>query len=79
MAIYARVSTNSADQLKSLSEQVSHFTQLTSATPQWLLVDIYMDVSSSKPGSFCREFNRMLDDCHSHKMNGFLNNSGAIF
>lgn len=79
VAIYARVSTNSTDQLKSLSEQVSHFTQLTSATPQWLLVDVYMDVSSSKPGSFRREFNRMLDDCHSHKMNIILTKSISRF
>lgn len=79
VGIYCRVSTNSVDQLKSLSEQVSHFTQLTSATPQWLLADVYMDVASSKTGSIRREFNRMLDDCHSHKLNIIITKSISRF
>lgn len=30
--------------------------------PQWLLVDVYMDIATSKTGSSRKEFNRMLDD-----------------
>ena len=45
VGIYCRVSTNSVDQLKSLTAQVSALTRLTAATPQWLLVDIYMDIA----------------------------------
>lgn len=33
VGIYCRVSTNSADQLKSLTAQVSALTRLTAATP----------------------------------------------
>lgn len=36
VAIYARVSTNDAEQLKSLAIQVSAFTRLVASTPQWL-------------------------------------------
>jgi mannose-6-phosphate isomerase-like protein (cupin superfamily) len=41
VGIYCRVSSNSVNQLKSLTAQVSALTRLTAATPQWLLVDIY--------------------------------------
>ena len=65
IGIYCRVSTNSSEQLQSLAAQVSHLTKITAATPQWLLADVYMDISTSKTGSSCKEFNRMLDDCTS--------------
>jgi predicted site-specific integrase-resolvase len=39
VGIYCRVSTNSADQLKSLTTQVSALTRLTAANPKWLLVN----------------------------------------
>lgn len=68
VGVYCRVSTNSAEQLRSLSEQVSHFTQLTAANPQWVLSDIYMDIASSKTGSIRREFNRMMSDCENHRI-----------
>lgn len=68
VGIYCRVSTNSLEQLQSLAAQVSHLTKITAATPRWLLADVYMDISSSKTGSSRKEFNRMLDDCTSHKL-----------
>ena len=51
VGIYCRVSSNSADQLNSLANQVSALTRVTAVTPQWLLVDVYMDIASSKTGS----------------------------
>jgi len=45
VAVYARVSTNDAEQLKSLTAQVSVFTRLVASTPQWLLSCIYMDIN----------------------------------
>jgi len=42
VGIYCRVSSNSFEQLKSLTAQVSALTRVTAATPQWLLVDVYM-------------------------------------
>ena len=41
VGIYCRVSTNSMEQLKSLSAQVSALTRLVAANPKWLLLDVY--------------------------------------
>ena len=68
VGIYCRVSTNSMEQLQSLTAQVSHLTRIKAATPQWLLADVYMDIETSKTGSFRKEFNRMLEDCQAHKL-----------
>lgn len=68
VGIYCRVSTNSMEQLQSLTTQVSHLTRLTATVPQWLLSDVYMDIATSKTGSSRKEFNRMLEDCKSHKL-----------
>ena len=43
VGIYCRVSTNSMEQLQSLTAQVSHLTRLTAAMSQWLLSDVYME------------------------------------
>lgn len=68
VGIYCRVSTNSTEQIQSLVAQVSHLTRLTATVPQWLLADVYMDIATSKTGSSRKEFNRMLEDCKSHKL-----------
>ena len=68
VGIYCRVSINSMEQLQSLTTQVSHLTRLTATVPQWLLSDVYMDIATSKTGSSRKEFNRMLEDCKSHKL-----------
>lgn len=75
VGIYCRVSTNSIEQRHSLTAQVSHLTKLTAAMPQWLLSDVYMDVATSKTGSSRKEFNRMLDDCRSNKLEIVLTKS----
>jgi len=79
VGIYCRVSTNSLDQLKSLTAQVSGLTRLVAATPQWLLVDVYMDIASSKTGSSRREFARMLEDCQNHNIELILTKSISRF
>lgn len=58
---------------------MSALTRLTAATPQWLLVDVYMDVASGKTGSARREFNRMIEDCRSHKVEIILTKSISRF
>ena len=68
VGIYCRVSTNSMDQLQSLTAQVSHLTRLTAAMSQWVLADVYMDIATSKTGSSRKEFNRLLEDCNSRKI-----------
>ena len=35
-------------------------TRLTAANPKWLLVDVYIDIASSKVGSSRKESSRML-------------------
>ena len=79
VGIYCRVSTKSLEQLQSLAAQVSHLTKITAATPQWLLADVYIDISSSKTGSSRKEFNRMLDDCTSHKLDIIFTKSISRF
>ncbi len=79
VGIYCRVSTNSADQLKSLTAQVSALTRVTAANPKWLLVDVYIDIASSKTGSSRKEFTRMLKDCQSHDLEIILTKSISRF
>ena len=79
VGIYCRVSSNSSEQLKSLTAQVSALTRLTAATPQWLLVDVYMDIASSKTGSSRKEFSRMIEDCNSHNLDIILTKSISRF
>ena len=40
---YARVSSDSADQLNSFASQVRYYTNLISGNENWTLVDIYAD------------------------------------
>lgn len=75
VGIYCRVSTNNAEQLQSLTAQVSHLTKLTAAMSQWLLADVYMDVATSRTGSSRKEFKRMIEDCQSHKLDIILTKS----
>jgi site-specific DNA recombinase len=79
VGIYCRVSTNSTDQLKSLTAQISALTRLTSVNPKWLLVDVYTDNASSKTGSSRKEFTRMLKDCQSHDLEIILTKSISRF
>jgi DNA invertase Pin-like site-specific DNA recombinase len=79
VGIYCRVSTNGADQLKSLAAQVSALTRLTAANPKWLLVDVYIDIASSKTGSTRKEFTRMLQDCKSRDIEIILTKSISRF
>lgn len=64
VAAYARVSTDSSDQLNSFSAQMSHFSDLISREKTWELADIYADegitgTSAEKRG----DFQRLLADC----------------
>lgn len=68
VGIYCRVSTNSMEQLQSLTAQISHLTRVVSTMPQWLLSDVYIDIASSKTGSSRKEFSRLLEDCNSKKI-----------
>ena len=45
VAAYARVSSDSADQLNSLSVQVDYYTHLIQENPQWEFAGIYTDAA----------------------------------
>lgn len=79
VGIYCRVSKNSAGQLKSLTAQVSAFTRMTVANPKLLLVDVYIDIASSKTDSSRKEFSRMLQDCKSCDIEIILTKSISRF
>ena len=66
-------------QLQSLIAKVSHLTRLTAVMPQWLVSDVYMDVATSKTGASRKEFNRMLVDCRSIKLEIVLTKSISRF
>ena len=79
VAIYARVSSNSTEQLNSLIAQISGLTRLTAANPTWLLVDTYIDITSSKTGSHRKEFSRLLADCTANKVDVVITKSVKRF
>jgi len=79
VGIYCHVSTNSVAQLKGLITQVSALTRLTAVNPKWLLVDVYIDIASSKTGSSRKEFTRMLKDCQLHDLEIILTKSISRF
>ncbi len=43
VAGYARVSSDSADQLNSFAAQVGYYTQLIESNDKWVLTEIYAD------------------------------------
>ena len=79
VAIYARVSSNTKDQLRSLANQVSALTQKVSLVEDWRLVDIYIDVASAKAKSKREEYNRLIDDCRNKKVTIVITKSVSRF
>ncbi len=79
VGIYARVSTSSNEQLKSLTTQISALTRMVSTVEQWRLIDIYIDVASAQEKSVRKDFNRMLEDCKSKQINIIITKSMSRF
>ena len=46
VAAYARVSTDSAEQLNSFEAQIRYYTQHIKSNPEWNFVDIYTDADA---------------------------------
>ena len=63
VVIYARVSSNTTEQLDSLKAQVSGLTKFVSGHNNWKLVDIHIDIESSKKGSVRPAFHKMIEEC----------------
>jgi DNA invertase Pin-like site-specific DNA recombinase len=73
------VSTSRAEQLRSLSAQVSSLTRYVYDRYDWVLKDIYIDVGSAKTGSSRREFERMIEDCKSGDLDYIIVKSPSRF
>lgn len=63
VVIYARVSSNSMEQLESLKAQISGLVEFVSGHNNWKLVDIHIDIASSKKGSARPAFHKMIEEC----------------
>ena len=79
VGIYCRVSTNGIEQLNSLTNQISALTRLVSTVDEWKLVDCYVDIASAKGKSPRVNFQRMLDDCKSKKLDVVITKSVSRF
>ena len=77
---YARVSSDSADQLNSFAAQVRYYTNLISGNEDWTLVDIYTDRGITGTSTAKRtEFQRMMEDCRKGKIDRILVKSLSRF
>lgn len=80
VAAYARVSTDSEDQLESYKAQVAYYTDAISKNPKWRFVEIYADegitgtIDKKRPN-----FLRMIRDCEKGKIDLILTKSVARF
>ena len=63
VVIYARVSSNTMEQLDSLKAQISGLTKFVSGHNNWKLVDIHIDIASAKKDSSRPAFHQMIEEC----------------
>lgn len=77
---YARVSSDSKDQLNSFASQVRYYTKYIQSHEEWSLVDIYADEGISGTCAAKRdEFQRLLRDCRLGKIDRILVKSVSRF
>lgn len=79
VGIYCRVSTNDMEQLNSLTNQISALTRLVSTVDEWKLMDCYVDITSARGKSPRVNFQRMLNDCKSKKLDIVITKSVSRF
>ena len=80
VAAYARVSSDSADQLNSYLAQVDYYTRFISSREDWELVDVYADEGLTGMETRKRDdFNRMIADCRDGKIDRILVKSVSRF
>ena len=69
VAVYARVSTKSKEQVSSIENQTKYYTEKIARTPNWELAKIYSDEGKSGTSKKWRtNFKRMLEDAAKKKM-----------
>ena len=80
VAAYARVSSDSTDQINSYLAQVDYYTRHISSNGDWDMVDVYADEGISGLDTRKRdEFNRMIADCRAGKIDRILVKSISRF
>ena len=80
VAAYARVSTDSDEQLSSYEAQVEFYTRHISGNPEWEFVNVYTDEGISGTNTKKREgFNRMIADALAGKIDLILTKSISRF
>ena len=73
VAAYARVSSNSEDQLNSFAAQNAHYTELITSNPDWEFVDVYADKGITGTSAEKRDdFQRLLADCRRGRIDKIL-------
>lgn len=80
VAAYARVSSDSTDQVDSYLAQVDFYTKHISSNEDWDMVDIYADEGLTGLDAQKRaDFNRMIQDCRDGKIDRILCKSISRF
>lgn len=80
VAAYARVSTDSEEQLTSYEAQVDYYTMYIRSNPDWKFVDVYTDEGISALNTrHCEGFNKMVDDTLAGKIDLIVTKSASRF
>ena len=80
VAVYARVSTSSDEQLLSLEAQKQHYEQYINDKPDWDFAGIYFDEGISGTKTTKRDdLKRLLDDCKAGKIDKIITKSISRF
>ena len=80
VAAYARVSTDSAEQLTSYEAQVDYYTRYIQSKPDWQFVEVYTDEGISATNTKKRDgFNRMVQDALDGKIDLIVTKSVSRF
>lgn len=80
VAAYARVSSDSDDQINSYLAQVDYYTKYIASREDWELVDVFADEGLTGMETRRREeFNRMIADCRDGKIDRILVKSVSRF
>ena len=79
-AAYARVSSDSEDQLNSFAAQIRYYTEMLQNSTDAVFVDMYADEGISGTGTAKRtEFQRLMSDCRKGKIDRVLAKSISRF
>jgi DNA invertase Pin-like site-specific DNA recombinase len=80
VAAYARVSTDTEEQLSSYEAQVDYYTQYIQNNPDWDFIEIYTDEGISATNTKKRDgFNRMIRDALAGKIDRIITKSVSRF